>query len=95
MQFGSSQYSPRLTRYLLQDYVVRNALGVFSATFLYALFAIVELGLPGEAVDPAIPTAVALLLLIASLGMFLALLGRVRACRYRASCGWSAALGGR
>lgn len=77
VQFGSSQYSPRLTRYLLQDPVIRHALGIFSATFLYALFAIVELGFPGPASDPTWPTAVALVLLFASLGMFLALLGRV------------------
>jgi uncharacterized membrane protein len=77
IQFGSSQYSPRLTRYLLQDSVVLHALGIFSATFLYALFAIVELGLPGPSVDPTFPTAVALVLLFASVGMFLALLGRV------------------
>ncbi len=77
IQFGSSQYSPRLTRYLLQDPVIRHALGTFSATFLYALLAIVELGLPGEAADPTFPTVIALVLLLASLGMFLALIGRV------------------
>ena len=45
--------------------------------FLYALFAIVQLGLPPETADPTLPTAIALILLFASLGMFLALLGRV------------------
>ncbi len=77
VQFGSSQYSPRLTRYLLQDPVIRHALGIFAATFLYALAAIVELGLPGPTADPTFPTAIALVLLFASLTMFLALLGRV------------------
>lgn len=77
MQFGSSQYSPRLTRYLLRDPVISHAIGIFSATFLFSLFALVELGLPDQLTDPALPTAIALLLLVASLGMFLALIGRV------------------
>jgi hypothetical protein len=37
VQFSATAYSPRLVLWVARDAVVSHALGVFSATFLYAL----------------------------------------------------------
>ena len=37
VQFSAAAYSPRLVLWVARDPVVSHALGVFSATFLYAL----------------------------------------------------------
>ncbi len=77
IQFGSTAYSPRLAGYFLQDRIVRHALGVFSATFLYALFALASAGRANEQVGFDLSVGAGLLAVLLSSIMFLALLQHV------------------
>jgi uncharacterized membrane protein len=77
IQFGSTAYSPRLAGYFLQDRIVRHALGMFSATFLYALFALSSAGVANEQVGFDLSVGAALLAVLLSTIMFLALLQHV------------------
>ncbi len=74
VQFGSTAFSPRLLRVLRDDTVPRLALGVFTATFLYALVLTQRID---DSSTPTISLLAALLLLLASVAMLLALLYRL------------------
>ena len=74
VQFGSTAFSPRLLRVLRGDTVPRAALGVFTATFLYAL--VLTQNIENDFV-PTLSLMTALLLLLASVAMLLALLYRL------------------
>ncbi|MBK8294501.1 MAG: DUF2254 domain-containing protein [Solirubrobacterales bacterium] len=77
VQFGSSQFSPRMLRRFLRDPTTKVSLGMFMATFIYALFVL-------RAIQPAnndqfIPdfsVMISILLLLASMVMFLRLISR-------------------
>jgi len=77
VQFGSSQFSPRMLRRFLRDRTTKIALGMFVATFIYSLLV---LGSIGAATDPSfVPVTsvtVAVLLLLASMFMFLRLISK-------------------
>jgi uncharacterized membrane protein len=77
VQFSAIAYSPRLVIWVARDRVMSHALGVFSATFLYSLtlLAWVDRGDSGKV--PLISGWLALGLLIASMGMFIALIERI------------------
>lgn len=45
VQFGSSTYSPRLTRVFAHSYVLNHSLGIFTGTFLYCLMAMRAIGI--------------------------------------------------
>jgi uncharacterized membrane protein len=77
VQFGSSQFSPRLLRRFLRDPSTKVALGIFMATFIYALAVLRVVG-TGEnaAFVPNNAISVAILLLLLSMLMFLRLLSR-------------------
>jgi uncharacterized membrane protein len=77
VQFSASAYSPRLVLWVARDPVVPHALGVFSATFLYALMLLawVDRGASGKV--PLISAWFVFVLLLASMGMFIALIERV------------------
>ena len=45
LQFGSATYSPRISRIFAHSYVLRNALGIFTGTFLYSLMAMRTIGM--------------------------------------------------
>lgn len=77
LQFGSTAYSPRLVVFFTGDPVVLHALGVFSATFLYALIALFAIDKFGSGYVPLITGALALAWLVGSVFMFLALIQRV------------------
>ncbi len=78
VQFGSSAYSPRLATIFLHDAVVEHSLGVFSASFVFALIAQVEIDpTTASARVPDITVLTAILLVLASLAMFLALIQRL------------------
>ncbi len=74
LQLTSSQFSPRVLRFFLDDRLNQVALGVFVATFVYAL--VVLRGVRGTAqVDSFVPqlaVTVAFLLVLASVVVFLA-----------------------
>ncbi len=80
VQFGSSQFSPRMLRRFLRDWTTKVALGFFIATFLFSLL---ELRYVGTADDPdLVPNmgiTVAIVLLLASMLMFLRLIHRTTA----------------
>jgi uncharacterized membrane protein len=75
VQFGSSQFSPRMLRRFLRDPSTKAALGVFMATFVYALAVLRVVGTgENQAFVPDNSISVALLLLVLSMLMFLRLL---------------------
>lgn len=74
VQFGSSQFSPRFLRWFRDDPTVKHSLGTFFATFLFAL---VATALTGRGADDVVPYRAligALVLSLASIGWFLALI---------------------
>jgi uncharacterized membrane protein len=75
LQLTSSQFSPRVLRTFLRDRQTQYALGVFTATFVYAVIVLrsVRGSDPGAGDDgfvPAVSTTVALLLLLLSVALF-------------------------
>ena len=77
VQFGSGQFSPRMLRRFLRDPTTKLALGIFMATFLYALTVLRTVGTAeDENFVPDNSISIALLLLILSMLMFLRLISR-------------------
>jgi uncharacterized membrane protein len=77
VQFGSSQFSPRMLRRFLRDPTTKVALGVFMATFIYALLVLRTVGTAADqSFVPSNSISVALLLLLLSMIMFLRLISR-------------------
>jgi len=77
VQFSATAYSPRLVLWMARDPVVSHALGIFTATFLYAICAPtgIDLGVPGQV--PFFSPWLVGVLLVASVGMFIALIQRI------------------
>jgi len=77
VQFGSSQFSPRMLRRFLRDPTTKVALGIFMATFIYALLVLRTVGTAADqSFVPSNSISVALLLLLLSMIMFLRLISR-------------------
>lgn len=77
VQFGSSQFSPRMLRRFLRDPSTKAALGIFMATFTYALMVLRVVGTgKNHAFVPNNAISVALYLLLLSMLMFLRLITR-------------------
>ena len=77
VQFGSSQFSPRMLRRFLRDPTTKIALGVFMATFIYSLLVLRVVGTAAEeAFVPDNSISIALLLLLLSMLLFLRLISR-------------------
>ena len=62
---------------MARDPVMSHALGVFTATFLYAIAALVGVDRSGSGRVPLISTVAVAVLLLASVGMFIALIQRI------------------
>lgn len=77
VQFSATAYSPRLVLWVARDPVVSHALGVFSTTFLYALAMLAWVDRSGSGKVPFISSWLVFALLIASIGMFIALSERL------------------
>jgi uncharacterized membrane protein len=77
VQFGATAYSPRLVLWVARDSVMAHALGVFTSTFLYALMLLgwVDRGASGKV--PLVSGWLVFVLLLASMGMFIALIERI------------------
>ena len=73
LQLTSQQFSPRVLRTFLRDRLTQYALGAFTATFVYAVLVLrtVDGGEEDQFV-PAVATSFALLLLLLSVGLFVA-----------------------
>jgi uncharacterized membrane protein len=77
VQFSATAYSPRLVPWVVRDPVMAHALGVFTATFLYAIAALAGIDRSGSGKVPFISTWLVVALLLASVGMFISLIQRV------------------
>ena len=77
VQFSATAYSPRLVVWIARDPVMSHSMGVFTATFLYAIAALawVDRGSSGRV--PLAGTLLVTALLIVSVIMFIILLQRV------------------
>lgn len=77
VQFSATAYSPRLVLWVVRDPLMAHALGVFIATFVYAIAALAGLDRSPSGKAPFISTWVVVALLLASVGMFIGLIERV------------------
>jgi uncharacterized membrane protein len=76
VQFSATAYSPRLVIWLARDPLISHALGVFIATFVYALAALAWI----DRADVSVPFISAMTvfgLLLTSIALFVALLHRI------------------
>ncbi|MBT8241575.1 MAG: DUF2254 domain-containing protein [Acidimicrobiia bacterium] len=76
IQFGSSQFSPRILRRFLRDPTTKISLGVFMATFVYALLVLRTIGRTDSSFVPNDSVTIALVWLLLSMVMFLRLISR-------------------
>lgn len=76
-QFSASAYSPRLVMWISQDPVLQHALGMFVATFLYAITALAWLGRMNASHVPFLTTWTVIFLLVASVVVFMRLMQRL------------------
>jgi uncharacterized membrane protein len=77
VQFSATAYSPRLVLWIARDPVMSHSLGVFTATFLFALAALAWVDRGGSGRVPLAGTVFVTLLLIVSVIMFICLIQRV------------------
>lgn len=77
MQFSATAYSPRLVMSLSKDPVLWHSVGIFSATFLYSIAAITMVNRYGSGTVPMLSIWLVILLLVASVAMFIALIDKL------------------
>jgi uncharacterized membrane protein len=71
-------YSPRLALWIARDPFLKHALGVFTATFLYALVALSWVGRNGSLRVPFLSSWIVIILLMGSVAMFVGLTQRLQ-----------------
>ena len=74
VQFSATAYSPRLVLWIARAPVMSHSLGMFTATFLFAIAALAGVNRNGSVKVPFVSTWVEITLLLASVGMFIALI---------------------
>lgn len=80
LQLASSQFSPRVLRTYLSQRVPQFTLGVFAASFVYALTVLRAVSASSDSSQGSVPqiaVSVAFLLVLASVGMFLAFIHHI------------------
>ena len=77
VQFSAIAYSPRLVLWFARDRMMFHALGVFTATFVYALFTLAWVDRGGSAKVPLISSLLVGVLIIVSMLMFARLMQRL------------------
>lgn len=77
VQFSATAYSPRLVLWIASDPVMSHAIGVFTATFLYALASLAWVDRAGSGRVPLLGIIIVDGLLIVSILMFISLIQRV------------------
>jgi uncharacterized membrane protein len=81
LQLSSSQYSPRVLRRFLRDRLIQSALGVFVATFAYAMVVLRAVqggsGTSQATFVPRLAVTGAFALVLASVALFVAYIGHV------------------
>ena len=76
-QFGATAYSPRLVSWIARDPVMSHALGIFTATFLYALTALAWVDRNSSGRVPLSSLWMVVLLLLASIAMLITLIHQI------------------
>jgi uncharacterized membrane protein len=74
VQFGTSEFSPRYLSWFRRDWTLKFALGAFTATFVFALVATAQVARGSGTFVPTRTLVGALLLMVLSIAMFLALI---------------------
>jgi uncharacterized membrane protein len=77
VQFSATAYSPRLVAWLAGSGVMRHSLGVFTATFIYALAALAWVDRGGSERVPLLTVWVAIVLLLVSVVFFVMLVEKL------------------
>jgi uncharacterized membrane protein len=77
VQFSATAYSPRLVHWIARDRVMSHSIGVFTATFLYALVSLAWVDRGGSGRVPFAGIATVTALLVVSVIMFISLIQRV------------------
>lgn len=77
VQFGSVAYSPRLVPWIAGDPILMHSIGIFNATFLYALAALAWVDRRDSVQVPFLSTAFVVILLVVSVGVFVGLVQRL------------------
>lgn len=77
VQFSATAYSPRLVAWIEGDPVMWHAMGVFMATFLYAIAALARVDFNGSGNVPFLSQWLVIGLLLVSVAMFIALVQRI------------------
>lgn len=77
VQFGSGAFSTRLMRWFWRSPVVKHALGMFIATFLFALVGLAQVNSESAAFVPTRTFLATLALVVLSVALFLAMLARM------------------
>ena len=77
LQFSATAYSPRLVAWIAQDPVISHSLGIFTATFLYAVAALSGIDRNGSGKVPFVSVWILIGLLLASVAMFISLVQRI------------------
>jgi uncharacterized membrane protein len=77
VQFSAVAYSPRLVLWVSRDRVLWHSIGMFTATFLYAIGAMVWVDRAGSGKVPLLSGWLVIGLMLASTGMFVALIQRI------------------
>ncbi len=77
VQFSATAYSPRLVAWLAGSRVMHHSLGVFTATFIYALAALAWIDRGGTGKVPLLTVWVAILLLLVSVVFFVMLVEKL------------------
>jgi uncharacterized membrane protein len=77
VQFSATAYSPRLVAWLAGSWLMAHSLGVFTATFLYALAALAWIDRGGTEKVPLLTIWVALILMGVGIVFFVLLVGRL------------------
>jgi uncharacterized membrane protein len=77
VQFSATAYSPRLVFWIARTKVVPHALGIFIATFLYAIAALTGVDRYGSGKVPIVSSLLVIALLLASVGMFISLVEQI------------------
>jgi uncharacterized membrane protein len=75
--FSATAYSPRLALWVARDPVVSHALGIFTATFLYAFAALAWVDRSGSGKVPIISAGLLVALLLSSVAMLVALIQQI------------------
>jgi uncharacterized membrane protein len=77
VQFSATAYSPRLVLWLARSAVINHSIGVFTATFLYAIAAVAWIDRSGSGSVPPVTVWFAVMLLLVSVLFFVLLIEKI------------------